>query len=135
MTVEKGTPKVAAISRQLLPSARSRTAWSRPKYPLGPPEPFTAPLRRTNAGHDALPDEFPLEFRECREDVEEEPGCGVALVCVDVLGNREEPNAQADGWPWRHSSPCPRTRRRCPSRGWRGTGTRAISASGGLIRA
>ena len=65
-----------------------------PKYPPGPPEPCTAPLCRTNARHNALPDEFPLEFRECGEDVQEQPGGGVALVGVDILGHGHEPNAE-----------------------------------------
>jgi hypothetical protein len=51
-------------------------------------------LCRTNAGHNALPDKFALELGECREDMQQEPGGGVTFVGVDVLRDRDEPNAQ-----------------------------------------
>jgi hypothetical protein len=90
MTVENGTPRVAATFRQLLPSERSWTAWSRLNTRRGLPKAFAAPLCGTNARHNALPDEFPLEFRECGEDVQQEPGGEVTLVGIDVLRDRDE---------------------------------------------
>jgi hypothetical protein len=45
-----------------------------PEYSPGPSQAFTAPLCRTNAGHNALPDEFALEFRE-RGEYMQQQGC------------------------------------------------------------
>jgi hypothetical protein len=45
-----------------------------PEYPARSSKAFAAPLCRTNAGRNALPDEFALEFRE-RGEYMQQQGC------------------------------------------------------------
>jgi hypothetical protein len=71
MTVENGTPKVATISRQLLPSARSRRAWSRLNTRRGLPQGVCHARGRTNARYNALPaktseNNSAMRVRACR---------------------------------------------------------------------
>jgi len=40
----------------------------------------------------SLPDHLPFKLRHGCQDVEHQPGCGIALIGVDVLRDREEPH-------------------------------------------
>jgi hypothetical protein len=49
---------------------------------------------RTYSSRHALPNKFAFEFGKSRKDVEEEPRHRVAVIGVDIFGDRDEANIE-----------------------------------------